>query len=259
MSTISLAIIVPTRNSSSLLVRLVRTLQQQTADGWRVILIDASTNPAERHYLDSLVRSDSRFTWVAQEDDGVGIYGAMNIGFRLLYPNEWVLFWGSDDLASGPTAFQYALRDLALKECDLMVCRGRYVSIDHSGAVAARRATSFRWFLNYRVSLFLGSTPPHQCTLIGPGARLFLSRYDDRFRIAADLDYFLRLARINSCRVCSSAVPLVDISVGGVSDVDHWGRLSEVAAIYSHAFPVFWLIPFLTRYLQRFITLFGLP
>lgn len=254
----SLAIVVPTRNSSALLPRLVCSLQEQTCTAWRVILVDASTLPGERQYLEHLVRADARFSWVAQDSDGGGIYGAMNIGFRLLQSAEWALFWGSDDWASTPQSLQDALTDCLFQDCDLLVCRGRYIRQEPDGSLQVERATSFRWLHSYRLSLFLGSTPPHQSTLIGPGARRLLDRYDDQFRIAADLDYFLTLARRRSCRVRSSAVLLVDMAVGGVSGVEHRRRFHEVVLAYRNAFSFFWLIPFLMRYFQRLLTLCGL-
>lgn len=254
-----LAIVVPTRNSSALLPRLVRSLQEQTWGDWRVILVDASTLPGERPFLEQLVCADSRFSWVPQPADGSGIYGAMNIGFCLLQPDEWALFWGSDDWVATPRSLQDALSDSSLQGCDLLVCRGRYMRPEPVGALRLDRVTSFRWFLSYRLSLFLGSTPPHQCTLIGPGARRLLDRYDDQFRIAADLDYFLKLALGRFCRVRTSPVLLIDMAVGGVSGVEHRRRFHEVIVAYRRAFALFWFFPFLMRYFQRVITLLGLP
>ena len=243
MASLPLAIVVPTRNSSPLLPRLVHSLQGQNWRDWRVILVDASSLAGEREFLDALVRDDSRFSWVPQDSEGIGIYGAMNLGFRLLKSSEWALFWGSDDWASAPNSLQDALSDAVRQDADLVVCRGRYILPDSNGSFRFDHATSFRRFGSYSISLFLGSTPPHQCTLIGPGARRLLNRYDDRFRIAADLDYFLALSRRGSCRVRASSVCLVDIAVGGVSGVEHRRRLQEVVHAYRNAFSFFWPIP----------------
>lgn len=255
----SLAIVVPTRNSSALLPRLIQSLQMQVNCDWRVIIVDASSVHSEHEFLDDLVRSDSRFSWVPQDADVLGIYGAMNIGFRLLRADEWVLFLGSDDWIYSSRSLSDALADPATRNCDLLVCRGRYVGFEVSGALRVVRATSFRWFISYWLSLFLGSTPPHQCTFIGPGARRLLDRYDDHFSIAADLDYFLSLAHGRVCRVRSIPVHLVDIAVGGVSGVEHRRRFQEVICAYRNAFSFFWPIPFLMRYFQRLLTLCGLP
>jgi glycosyltransferase involved in cell wall biosynthesis len=259
IASVPLAIVVPTRNSSVFLPRLVRSLQGQNWRDWRLIFIDASSLPGEREFLDIIVRDDSRFSWIPQDTDGIGIYGAMNLGFRLLNPSEWVLFWGGDDWASDPNSLQDIISDRVLQESDLVVCRGRYVVPDSNGSFRLDRATSFRCFGSYRLALFLGSTPPHQCTLIGPGARQLLNRYDDRFRIAADLDYFLSLASHRSCRVGKSSVCLVDVAVGGVSGLEHRRRFHEVVQAYRNAFSFFWPIPFLLRYFQRLLTLCGIP
>lgn len=259
MALLRVAIVVPTRNSSVFLPRLVRSLQSQTWRDWRVILVDASSFPGEREFLDNLVRHDSRFSWVPQGSDGTGIYGAMNTGMRLIQPSEWVLFWGSDDWASTSCSLKEALSSPVFEGADLVVHRGRYMRPKRDGSFRLDRTTSFRWFFSYPLSLFLGSTPPHQCTFIGPVARQLLNRYDDRFQIAADLDYFLALACYRSCRVRISPVCLVDIAVGGVSGVDHRRRLQEVVHAYRKAFSLFWPIPFLMRYFQRLLTLCGLP
>lgn len=259
MATPHLAIVVPTRNSSALLPRLVRSLLDQSFLDFRVIFVDASTIPCEREFLDELVRRDSRFSWVPQDASQTGIYGAMNIGFRLLQPFEWVLFWGSDDWASTPSSLYDAITHPSSQDADLIVCRGRYLRPFSYANSRLVRTTSFRWIFNYRFSLLLGSTPPHQCTLIGPGARRLRDFYDERLCIASDLDYFLSLSRSRLCNVRFNTVSLVDIAVGGVSGVQHGRRLKEVFMAYKSAFGPFCLIPFFARYFQRFLTFCRVP
>jgi glycosyltransferase involved in cell wall biosynthesis len=253
-----LAIVVPTRNSSELLPRLVRSLKEQTLQDFRVIFVDASTTASERHYLIEIVRDDPRFSLVYQDLARTGIFDAMNIGFSLLRPSEWVLFWGSDDWASSPSSLFDAISDPGMLDADLVVCRGRYISPGSNGVPRIVRATSFCWFVTYRLSLFLGSTPPHQCTLIGPGARCLKDSYNDRYRIAADLEYFLTLSSSPACRVRISPVQLVDIAVGGISGVEHRNRIKEVLLAYCIAFGPCFVFPFIGRYLQRLATMVGL-
>ena len=250
-----LAIVVPTRNSSVLLPRLVRSLQDQTLIEFRVIFVDASTALGEREYLEQLVRSDRRFSWVPQDAVSSGIYGAMNIGFSCLTPSEWALFWGSDDWASTPVSLYEAISHPCLREADLVVCRGRYIRHETNGDSRIVRYTSFNRLVNYRLSMFLGCAPPHQCTIIGPGARRLRDRYDDRFSIASDLDYFLSLSRYGCCNVRIIPVSLVDIAVGGISGLEHRRRFREVLRAYRNAFRFLWIVPFILRYFQRFFAL----
>lgn len=259
MTKIKLAIVVPTRDSSRFIPKLVRSFQEQALLDFRVIFVDDSTSVDEVKFLDDFTRLDDRLSWIPQNGVGTAIYGAMNIGFRLLRPYEWVLFWGSDDWASSPNSLYEAVSHPSLLDADLVVCSGRYIQPDSKGGARYVRSTSFRWLFNYRLSMFLGSTPPHQCTLIGPGARRLRDYYDDSLRIAADLDYFLSLSLRGGCNVRIISVPLVDIAVGGISGIQHRRRVMEVFHAYYNAFGVFCVIPFFLRYLQRLLTFCGLP
>ena len=108
---------------------------------------------------------------------------------------------GSDDWLSTPNVFtqvfQYLDSSISQGQTpDLLVCRGRYA---HSVTLRLTRPTIFRsaGVLNtdaYRRALWFGSTPPHQATLFGPGARRRLNCYAPDFRLSADLDYFLQLS-----------------------------------------------------------------
>lgn len=254
-------LIVPTRDSHHLLPRLVASLQAQTQTTWRVTFIDGSSGAEHRAWLDGLCRSDGRFHWLAQDAFHAGIFGAMNQGFALAGPSEWLLFWGSDDWAAGADVLAEATA--CLERCSrnghtphLLVCRGRYYSLQRQQPPTPSRATRFNWRRSYRRSLLLGSTPPHQATLIGPGARAHLNRYAEGFGLAADLDYFLQLASYPGLRVARSELELVHMGDGGVSGQQTRRRLAEVRRAYRRAFGALWPMPFLLRYAQRILSRF---
>lgn len=255
-------LIVPTRDSYRLLPRLVDSLQAQTEGSWQVTFIDGGSGAEHRAWLDSLCLGDCRFRWLEQSAQSPGIFGAMNQGFALAGPNDWLLFWGSDDWAAGPQVLDLAA--ISLVECnrrgpipDLLVCRGRYFRLEPNVPPKPTRTTSFQWRRSYRRSLLWGSTPPHQATLIGPGARAKLNHYAEGFRLSADLDYFLQLSTHPDLEVCRSDLELVHMGDGGVSGQQTRRRLAEVRRAYRRAFGAFWPVPFLLRYGQRIISRFG--
>ena len=191
-----------------------------------------------------------------------GIFGAMNKGFALSRSTDWLLFWGSDDWAAGPTVLARLVaaleNSIALNQIpDLLVCRGRYA--DSMTGSLGRTSVFCRVGMMdcaaYRRALFLGSTPPHQPTLIGPGARRCLARYAPGFRLSADLDYFLRLSSSPGLLVQCLDLELVHMADGGVSGQQTQRRISEVARAYRRAFHWFWWLPFLMRYLRRIASL----
>ncbi len=160
----SLLIVVPTLNSHALLPRLLTSLQQQSWPHWRLLFIDGPSGPEHRRWLDQCCRSEPRCRWVVQDPSQPGIFGAMNQGFALAAPLDWLLFWGSDDWAAEPQCLEAAITAIQAVDStpDLLVCQGRYADTDTH---ALGRPTRFQpaGLLNtarYRRALWLGSTPP---------------------------------------------------------------------------------------------------
>ena len=257
-----LLIVVPTLNSYALLPQLLDSLQQQSWPHWRVLFIDGASGPKHRQWLEQCCAFEARCQWVEQDPEESGIFGAMNQGFVAAGTADWLLFWGSDDWTASPAVFAdliAALVETASQGVlpDLMVCGGRYADAA-SGALA--RATVFHppGLLNtasYRRALLLGSTPPHQATLFGPGARQHLARYAPGFRLTADLDYFLQLSRCAGLRVQCLDLELVHMANSGVSGQQTQRRLQEVQRSYRRAFGWRWWFPFLARYVRRLASL----
>jgi hypothetical protein len=264
----SVLIVVPTLNSHALLPRLISSLRNQVWPHWRVLFIDGPSGPQHRHYLQQYCDLEPRCSWVVQDQSEPGIFGAMNQGFAAaldsIPQSQWLLFWGSDDWAASSTVLADAMAflDAAANSSegwpDLLICMGRYVD---AATGALSRPTVFQppGLINsssYRRALLLGSTPPHQATLFGPGALRFLSRYATGFNLSADLDYFLQISRHPGLRVQCLDLELVLISAGGISGQQTQRRLMEVHSAYARAFGWCWWFAFFARYVRRFASLF---
>lgn len=267
----SLLIVVPTLNSYALLPRLLTSLQQQTWPHWQLLFIDGPSNRPHRQWLQQCCALEQRCRWVEQDPSQQGIYGAMNQGFVAAAdptcPADWLLFWGSDDWAASPTVLAEAmealgtsirpLADTSQQWPDLLVCGGRYANAAQGslGRVAAFQPPGLLASSTYRRALLLGSTPPHQATLFGPGARRRLAQYAPGFRLAADLDYFLQLSNDPDLLVQCLDLELVHMDTGGISGKQTQRRLQEVRHAYRRAFGWIWWFPFLNRYIKRFASL----
>ena len=232
---------------------------------WRLLFIDGPSEAEHREWLPLCCETEQRCSWVEQELDRHGIFGAMSQGFAEARPEDWVLFWGSDDWASSNHALADLMHVRSGDACvpDLVVCSGRYVSSDgqptrascFSSKPRASDGRSFSWTdlsqPGYRRSLFLGATPPHQATLFGPGAIEKINCYRPGLRLAADLDYFLCLAAFSPLCIRVANLELVQMTEGGVSAQQTRRRLEEVRLSYQRAFGCFWVLPFLLRYIRR--------
>ena len=260
-----LLIVVPTFNSFDLLPNLVDSLRSQSWQHWRLLFIDGPSGREHRQWLENFCAVEPRCRWLEQNPAQPGIFGAMNQGFYCAGPADWLLFWGSDDWAATPTVLAEVVAALenavsSSKAPDLLVCRGRYV--DAAGG-SLLRATVFQpaGVIDsgaYQRALFLGSTPPHQSTLFGPGARQRLACYAPGFRLSADLDYFLQLSSHKGLRVQCLDLELVHMADGGVSGQQTQRRLQEVSLAYRRAFGWYWWLPFLLRYVRRVASLMAL-
>jgi len=256
----SLLIVVPTLNSYHLLGRLVGSLQIQNWHNWRLVFVDGHSGLEHCKSLDSICYSESRCSWIFQNPGQIGIFGAMNQGFAIAKPDDWLMFWGSDDWAASPTVIGEAMAAIQvypLSRSDLLICNGRYVN---STTEKLGRCTSFNRSLSnkstfcsreYRRAMMLGFTPPHQATLIGPGARARLASYADGFRLSADLDYFLQLALCDDLILHVLDLEIVHMSYGGISGQQTQRRLREVRRAYQRAFGWLWWFPFIARYVRR--------
>ena len=233
----SLLIIVPTLDSYTLLSRLVHSLQQQTWPHWRLLFIDGPSSSDHRNWLLDCCNDDSRCHFVEQQPEHDGIFGAMNQGFSMAAPEDWLLFWGSDDWAAAPNVFESVVRAIVAGDCmfDLLVCKGRYVDVVTSalGRISLFQPNGLLHSAEYRRPLvWLNATT--QATLFGPSARLKLDSYAPGFRLSADLDYFLRLSRNPDLCVLCLDLELVHMLMV-VSVVSRLNRLLEVR----HAISVF--------------------
>ncbi len=256
ISDFSLLIIVPTKDSFNLLNPLVLSLQKQSFTSWRLIFIDGDSNKLHRQWLDNFTANEPRSKWMIQSNNTKGIFGAMNEGLKEALPNEWVLFWGSDDRAISSDVFERlnSIVNKRYSDCqypDLLICSARYITIDGS----LRRKASFdcQSTKKFRRALFMGSIPPHQSTLFSPRSIRKISNFDESFELAADLNYFLKLSLFPQATIDIADFEIAYLLVGGVSGKRILQRTREVFRAYFQVFKFLWVIPFFIRYIKRIL------
>ncbi|WP_413744866.1 glycosyltransferase [Synechococcus sp. MIT S9451] len=270
-SQINLLIIVPTLNSYQLLPRLVSSLKQQTFTSWQLLFIDGSSSSEHIAYLNECCASDSRIHWVNQASHYHGIFGAMNQGFDLSmsepFKSDYILFWGSDDWAFSSTSLFDTFNSLDLSSVlpDMIFTKGQYVSNKSSqtGRITSFSKRKFIDLSNFRRYLLFGYTPPHQATFFSVHSVFNFLRYSPDFSLSADLDYFLRVSKLNldldqQAPFLIQFVNLITvyISDGGVSAQYSKRRFNEVRKAYTASFSHLWWLPFILRYFRRLLSLF---
>ena len=256
----SIKIIVPTLNSYLILPKLIDSLKMQTWKDWNLLLVDGDSTKKHFNWIKNLCLSDSRINVLKQRKEFKGIYGAMNQGFKTIKDYELVLFWGSDDWAISPNAFENVILKLNSykKKYDLLICRGRYV--DYKSQKITRKSNfiknKFLITLNrkmFKKSLFLGMTPPHQATFFNKNAFDKLSSFSENLKLASDLDYFLKFSCIDNISILVLENELVNMSTNGISSQKNFLRFKEVFYSYKNIFGIYFFVPYILRYIRRFL------
>ena len=75
--------------------------------------------------------------------------------------------------------------------------------------------------------------------------------FEEKFKIAADLNYFLRVGKYKNIKICLINHEIVKIGMGGFSSQSNIARLNEVYKCYEDSFGIFAFIPFVLRYINR--------
>ena len=247
----TILIIVPTLDSYLILPKLIESLNNQTSKLWRLIFVDGKSCKNHREYLENVVMKNSNISIVEEIDESPGIYGAMTTGLKYRKSNEWVLFWGSDDIAYN----KYTIEDLIniinnrkFNNLDLIFNDATY--IDKFGK--SKRESSFKVInSNLKLSFFLGFSPPHQGCLFSPNILKVKNFYSLDYYLAADLDYFLSILFLKDISVKFHAKKIVKMSKGGASGRMIFKRLNEVILVYKKFFGILFFIPFFLRYIIR--------
>ena len=247
--------VIPTLNSSDNLARLVNSLNKQSFLNWRALIVDGGSDDYNLDRIKAYCNDNCRFSWKKQSKKNGGIYEAMNDGFNEANEDEWLIFWGSDDWAFSNKSLDnlfIQIKKLSKKSVpDLIVCNGKY--INKSDKIV--RSTKFNYFINYWLSIFFGGSPPHQATILGSGVRKFLNKFATEYKLAADLDYFIKLANLKKIKINKVNLDFVKIGCGGISQQKSKLRFYEVYKIYKASYSFFWIIPFISRYIYRILTL----
>jgi len=160
-----------------------------------------------------IVRSyGSRVTRIVSERDR-GMYDSMNKGLRLA-TGDVVGFLHADDMLAGPSIISQVVRVFGGSAAECVYGDIDIVHPDDATRVVRRWRSGPHW----PGRLPRGWYPPHPTLYIRKGVLDEVGPFDERYRIAADMDHMLRLFEVRRARSHHLPVVMVRMRAGGASN-----------------------------------------
>jgi hypothetical protein len=248
ISSARITIVCPILNASSAtLYRLIDSLESQTFKEWCLIFINGNNpdSPQSKYLLE--LSSSSHNIFVYPEKKPSSIYAAMEYGYYLKGNMSWTLFWGADDYCFSNSAFSQVFS--YIDNCNIstpIFFSARFVSPYNDPL----RIVNFPSFLPTRLSFFLGFSPAHQSVLLPPNFKSLSTLYQPQYKIAADLDFFLRINNASYITV-NNKICLSCVQCDGLSTRNYKKKYREVHLIYFEHFSFLFPIPLFFRYASK--------
>ncbi|MCX7606748.1 MAG: glycosyltransferase [Bacteroidia bacterium] len=203
-----LSIITVTYQAERHLVRTLESTASQTWRDWEHVFVDGGSTDGTLPLIRSYLSRAPAGSWISEPDQG--LYDAMNKGIRAAR-GEYLVFLNAGDAFWDERTLEQLFTRLP-EGVDVLYGDHRYMN--EVGEILPRRRARPYPVGSLRVSHFrTGMAVCHQAVFVRREVAPF---YDLRYRLAADLDWIIRLMRLNP-RTYDTGRVVVRYLTGGVS------------------------------------------
>ena len=213
-----ISILMATWNCAPFLVNFFRSLEEQSPEGWELLILDNCSSDGVRELVQQYQAEHPEHLIHFSSQADVGIYDAWNRGVALAR-GTYLCFIGADDAFLSPHSLQQLL-GLTTSSADLITCRNSYYS--STGRFLRDWGSSWRW-RRMRESMNIA----HPGMLIRRDLFHRFGLFDPSFKICGDYEWFLRLSP--SVRSIHSQNCILKVVQAGVSH-------TKIGAVYSETF-----------------------
>jgi len=206
-----ISIVTITYNSARYLDDALQSIADQSYPDIESIVVDGGSTDGTQDIIRKHERTVS--TWVSEPDEGIA--DAMNKGIGLA-TGEFVYFLHSDDYLNSPTAIEKVAQSLS-GSSDIYLFD---IFLEAAGQKDRHRPRGLNTWINFKTGVY------HQSAICRRSLFERIGRFDTRYRIAMDYEFFLRAYRqgvpVSRVNQVFSTMRLV-----GVSSQSDWESLSE--------------------------------
>lgn len=200
------SVVIPVLNDKRVANALDSVISQEFDEEIEIVVVDGGSTDGT---LDVLERYRPYLSVFISEPDR-GLYDAMNKGVRAA-SGDIVAILNVDDRYQDSRVFQDVAKAIDTRNVD--GCYGDVLFVgDNNKVVRYWKAGRYA-----RTKLYLGFQPPHQTLFLRKSIYNKYGLYNDRYRIAADYEFELRLLYKYNVKLIYIERPLVRMGLGGKS------------------------------------------
>lgn len=208
-----ISVVIATRNRSKLLVKSVRSIQEQTINEIKIIIIDDGSEDSTPEVVKSLCEVDDRISY-HRNDISLGPAGARNRGIELA-TTEFVAIQDDDDVSIRnrlQRQMDVLTRD---RSVDLVFSSVRWVNNNgdelgvYPGLVSSGRFPLEPWEV-FTLMLLESNKIPNATIMFRRGLFSRMGGYPEQFSIGEDWLWFMTMA-MRGCVFRAISEPLLDV------------------------------------------------
>lgn len=206
-----ISIITINYNSKRYLEQTISSVASQSYSNKEYIIIDGGSTDGT---LEIIKKHESKIDcWISEPDDGIA--DAMNKGVELA-TGDYILFLHSDDYLLALDVLEKAAQYLVDPYEIIMFS----IILEHNSKKSLARSRGLNWWINFKTGVF------HQSTFCSKKLFQKIGRFDTKFKITMDYDFFLRAYRARvSTRIIDK--PLSVMRLVGISSQKDWPSLRK--------------------------------
>lgn len=213
-------IVTVVRNHPLGLVATIESLFKQTYNNWKLIIIVGESNDNTLEIAQSYSNASKKA--LAVEQDGIGIYQAMNQATKMV-TSKYVWYMNAGDQFYDELSLASAIAQAEENCLDLLI-GGHKVDngqVDAIYSYPERTLTPFWFSVNRRFGC-------HQAMLFLTSKIKSLGYYDTNYKIAADFELVMRLCSMGAVRRTPSMLAIVEPGGGADQNIVFVHREKQV-------------------------------
>lgn len=215
----SISILMSAYNASDTLTKSIDSILSQSFTDFEFIIIDDGSTDETTAILEEYAQKDPRIHVVTQDNTGLTI--ALNRGLKLA-KGRYVVRQDTDDF-SYPDRLQKQF-DLMETRPDILLCGGNCNNLYPGGLT-----TQWGWEPEeiLQKSVFIKTPFAHSTAMMRTDVARALGGYDESFKTAQDMEFWMRFAKAGPIAMVSDPLVLRTVSGSSISTKRRWRQFYD--------------------------------